>query len=102
MSRTHVCSVQLLQFSSFSSDHELFRPWLGLTWLARVGSGSIQSNESLVVWEEQFKIPPAEIPDRRPGVCCLGGAMVRFAGCACLLVRDVVDVGVTQIQINIA
>ena len=26
----------------------------------------------------------------QPGVCRLGGGMVRFAGCACLLVRDVV------------
>ena len=34
--------------------HELFRPWLGLTWLAQFGSASFQSFESPVVWEEQF------------------------------------------------
>ena len=34
--------------------------------------------------------PPTEIPSRRPGVCRLDGAMVRFIGCACLLDRYVV------------
>ena len=78
-------SVLFVQFSSFSSFHELFRPWLGLTWLARFVSGSVQSIEYPIVWEEQrssSRSPPAEIPARRPGVCRLGGEMVRFAGCA--------------------
>ena len=39
-----------VQFSSFSSDHGLFRPWLGQTWLARFGPGSIQSIGSPIVW----------------------------------------------------
>ena len=92
--------VQFAEFSPFSSVHELFRPWLGLTWLARLGSGSVQSIESPIVWEEQrsgSRSPPAEIPARWPGVCCRCGGIARFAGCVCLLVRAV-GVGVTQIQ----
>ena len=67
-------SVQFAQSSSFSSVHKLFRPCFELTWLARLGSGSVQSIESPTVWEEQRSIsrsPPAEIPARRPGVCRL-------------------------------
>ena len=71
-------SVQFVHFRSFSSVHELFRPWLGLTWLARFGSTSVQSIESLIAWEKQrssSRSPPAEIPVRRPGGCRLGGGM---------------------------
>ena len=84
---------QVSAFSSVHSFHELFRPRLGSTWLARFGSGSIQSIESPVVWVQQRSSswsPEAEIPVRRPGVCRLGEGMVRFAGCAGLLVWGVV------------
>ena len=66
---------------------------LGLTWLTLFGSGSAQSIESPIIWEKQrssSRSRPAEIPAGRPGVCRLSGGMVRFAGCACLLVRGVV------------
>ena len=56
-------------------------------------SGWVQSIGPTIVWEEQrnsSRSPPAEVPARRPGDCRLGGGMVCFAGCACLLVRDVV------------
>ena len=56
-------------------------------------SGLVQSIEPPIVWEEQrnsSRSPPAEIPARRPGVCRLGGGIMCFAGCACLIVRDVV------------
>ena len=79
---------QVSPFSSVHSFHELFRPWLGLTWLARFGSGPVKSIEPPIVWEEQrssSRPPPAEIPAHRPGICRLGGGMVHFAGCACLL-----------------
>ena len=55
-------------------------------------SGSVKSIEPPVVWEEQrnsSRPPPADIPAIRPVLCRLGGGMVRFAGCACSLVRDV-------------
>ena len=45
-----------------------------LAGIARFGSGSVQSIESPVVWEEQrssFRSLPAEIPARRPGVLSL-------------------------------
>ena len=87
-----VCSVQFrargpsasVQFSSFSSFHEAFRPWLGLSWLARFGSGLVQSIESPIVWEEQrssSRSPPVEIPALRPVVCRLVGGIVHFADC---------------------
>ena len=64
-----------------------------MTRQSRLHSGSVQSNKSSIVLEEQRSSsgsPPAEIPACRPGVCRLGGGMMRFAGCACLLVWDVV------------
>ena len=73
---------------------------------ARFGSGSGQSIESPVAWEEQrsgSRFPPAEIPARpqaTPGVCRLGGGMMCFAVCSCLHVVWC-DIGVTQIQFKI-
>ena len=37
------------QVPPFSSFHEVFWPWLGLTWLAWFGSGSVQSFEPPIV-----------------------------------------------------
>ena len=61
-------SIQFVQFSSCSSDYELFQPRPGLTWLVRFGSGSVQFIESPFVWEEQkssSRSPSAEIPAQR-------------------------------------
>ena len=90
-----------VQFNSSSSFHELFWPWFRLTWLARFGSGSVQPIEFPIIRRKQrssSRSPPAEIPALRPGVCRLGAGIVRFAVCACFLVRGV---GVTQIQFKI-
>ena len=64
-----------------------FRAW------GPFSSGPIRSIEPSVVWEEQKKnsrSPTAEIPAYRSGVCRFGGRKAVVAGCACLLVWDVV------------
>ena len=89
---------QVPSFSSLSSVHSVhFTNYSGLgsdwpDWL-----GSAQSRFSPTghqfptsFWEEQMsssRPPPAEIPARCPGVCSLGGGMVRFADRARLLIR---------------
>ena len=74
-------------FSSFSSFHELFWPWLGLTWLARFSPSSLQlfrrSRGAVLAPSSGNPSPPA-------GVCRLGGGMVRSADCAHWLVVGVV------------
>ena len=92
-----------VQFVQFSSVHELFRPWLELTWLAWFGSDSFHSMESPIVWKDQrdsSRLPLLEIPISQPNVCRRDGGMVRFTGCACLLVRGVVWCGVRVTQIR--
>ena len=56
-------------------------------------SGLVQPIEPPIVGRSRgtsSRFPAAEVPARRSGVCRLGGGMVCFASCACLLVRDVV------------
>ena len=90
-----VCSVRFVvrgpsasvQFSSFISFYEFFRPWLGLTWLDRLGP--IQSVESPIVWERQRSsswFPPVEILARRPGFAAwVEGWCTSLAVLACLV-----------------
>ena len=56
-------------------------------------SGLDKSIYTPTVWEKQrnsSRSPPAEITVWQPRVCCLGGGIVCFAGCACFLIWDVV------------
>ena len=99
-------SVQFVQFSSFGSFHELFRPWFELR-LVRFGSGcsgrpdSVHRGSSCLGGaEEQFQVTSSGNPNPPARSLTLGGGMVRFPVRACPS-RMWCDIGMTQIQFKI-
>ena len=79
-------SVRSAQFIQFISQTLPPLVPIDLAGSVRLRLGSVHRDR--LVWEEHrssSRSPPAEIPARRPGVCCLGGEIVRLlAVFACL------------------
>ena len=90
--------ISSIQFSSLvTSFSGKFVQFMGTKFLRSVkfSSGLVQSIEPPIVWEKQrnsFRSPQRKSQSTGPGcVSWVGGwvGMVRFAGCACLFVRNV-------------
>ena len=80
----------MLPFSSVFHFISRTHPALTLIDLAGPSRLKLYSVKGLQLFgRKSSRSPPAEIP-AWPGFCRLGEGMVRFAGCACLLVRSVV------------